>query len=131
MMWKEEMMVLNKFDALVLDFDGVLADSVEVKTKAFALLYGYYGPEIVAKVVDHHRRNGGMARTEIFKHYHNAFLGQPLDESGLENLCNRFSQLVVDEVVEAEEIPGAGAFLSKSSRVVPCFVVSATPEEEI
>jgi len=38
---------------------------------------------------------------------------------------------VVDEVVAAPEIPGAGAFLKKWYEKVPCFIVSATPDEEI
>lgn len=32
-----------KFDAIVFDFDGVLVESVDVKTQAFATLYSEYG----------------------------------------------------------------------------------------
>ena len=120
-----------QYQAFFFDFDGVLADSVEVKTTAFAKIFKPYGPEVVAKVVDHHRHNGGMTRVEKFRYYYPEFLGKPLNDSELEHLCKQFSQLVVDAVVAAPEIPGAEEFLKTWYLKVPCFVVSATPEDEI
>jgi beta-phosphoglucomutase-like phosphatase (HAD superfamily) len=122
---------MKDWQAFFFDFDGVLADSVEVKTWAFARLFAPYGPEIEAKVVDHHRRHSGVTRVDKFRHYYQEFLGRPLGEEGLADLCRRFASLVVDEVVAAPEIPGAEAFLSHWVERLPCFVVSATPEEEI
>ena len=120
-----------RYEAFFFDFDGVLADSVEVKTRAFAKLFEPYGPAIVTKVVDHHRNNGGMTRVDKFHHYYREFLGKPLDEAELQRLCNEFSRLVVDEVVFAPEIPGAENFLKKWHNSVKCFMVSATPDDEI
>ncbi|MFC1825671.1 HAD family hydrolase [Thermodesulfobacteriota bacterium] len=119
------------YQAFIFDFDGVLADSVEVKTRAFAKLFERYGPAIVAKVVEHHRNNGGMTRVDKFHHYYREFLGKQLDEAELQRLCNDFSRLVVDEVVSASEIPSAKNFLEKWYEKVNCFVVSATPDDEI
>lgn len=121
----------TEYKALLFDFDGVLADSEEVKTEAFASLFEDFGPEIQALVVDHHRKNGGMTRIDKFHHYYREFLGKPLDEDDLKRLCGDFSRLVVDEVVAAPEIPGAENFLKKWHNTVKCFVVSATPDEEI
>jgi HAD superfamily hydrolase (TIGR01549 family) len=121
----------SDLEAFFFDFDGVLADSVEVKTRAFAKLFERYGPAVEAKVVEHHRNNGGMTRVDKFRHYYKKFLGKPLDEVELQRLCNDFSRLVVDEVLSAPEIPGAEKFLKKWHNTVKCFVVSATPDEEI
>jgi len=120
-----------KIKALFFDFDGVLADSVEVKTRAFAKIFESYGGEIEAKVVDHHRQHGGMTRVEKFRHYHTEFLKKPLDDNLMERLCSEFSRLVLDEVVASPEIPGAEAFLTKWHDHIPCFVISATPGDEI
>jgi beta-phosphoglucomutase-like phosphatase (HAD superfamily) len=118
-------------EAFFFDFDGVLADSVEVKTEAFAKLYEPYGPEVVAQVIDHHRRHGGMTRTDKFLHYHRDYLGRTLSDEEMAELCWEFSELVVDKVVGAREIRGAGEFLRKWCSQLPCFVISATPQEEI
>jgi len=118
-------------EAFFFDFDGVLADSVEVKTLAFAKLFESYGPEIEARVVDHHRKNGGMTRKDKFKYYYREFLKKPLDDAEMKRLCVEFSSLVVDGVISAPEIPGVGQFIDKWYKMVACFVVSATPDDEI
>lgn len=122
---------MKDIQAFFFDFDGVLVDSVEVKTRAFAKLFESYGPDIVSRVIDHHRKNGGMTRVDKFYHYYREFLGKPLDKDELKRLCGDFSRLVVDEVVSAPEIPGSEEFLKKWHKRLPCFVVSATPNEEI
>ena len=58
--------IINQKSILVFDFDGVLADSVDIKADAFAELYSPYGSEIVEQVVAHQLANGGMSRFEKF-----------------------------------------------------------------
>jgi len=123
--------VVRAWQAFFFDFDGVLADSVEVKTKAFARLFEPFGPEVTARVVDHHRRHSGVTRVDKFRHYYREFLHQPLSEEELAELCRRFARLVVNEVVAAPEIPGAEAFLRVCVEQLPLFVVSAAPEAEL
>lgn len=121
----------SEYKALFFDFDGVLADSVEVKTNAFAKLFEKFGSEIQGRVVEHHRNNGGMTRKDKFVYYYQNYLKKPLDHVGIEQLCSAFSELVVDNVVAAPEIPGAEYFLKKCYNKAKCFVVSATPDDEI
>lgn len=122
---------MKKIQAFFFDFDGVLADSVEVKTRAFARLFESHGAEIVARVVDHHHHHGGMTRVEKFRHYYREFLKETLTDKILAALCQQFSRLVVDEVVKSPEIKGAKAFLTEWHDHIPCFVISATPDNEI
>ncbi|MFH1913493.1 MAG: HAD family hydrolase [Pseudomonadota bacterium] len=117
--------------ALVFDFDGVLADSVEVKTEAFRAMYAPHGDRVTDEVVAFHRANGGMPRREKFRHYQTALLGSPPTEAQLDALGERFSALVLDRVVAAPEIPGARTFLERWHGVVPLFVNSATPDQEL
>ena len=119
------------YEAFFFDFDGVLADSVEVKTRAFAKLFEPHGGEVVKKVIAHHRRYGGMTRGEKFSHYYSEYLDRKLNDEEMTDLCRRFSELVVDEVVAAPEINGAEEFLQRWCGRLACFVISATPDEEI
>ena len=115
-------MNFKKYSAFVFDFDGVLADSVEVKTEAFSRLFELYGEGIQQQVVEHHRKNGGMTRAEKIRHYFDAFLGRPLDDHRLRTLCDDFANLVVDNVAAAAEMPGARRFLEAWHGRVMMFV---------
>ena len=59
---------------IIFDFDGVIVDSVGIKSDAFAHLYNSYGTQIENKVVEHHEKNGGLSREEKIKYYHKNFL---------------------------------------------------------
>lgn len=120
-----------RFDALVFDFDGVLVESVDVKTRAFASLYAEHGPQMVAKVVAYHLAHGGVSRFEKFRHFHQAFLNTTLSAAEEAALGARFSELVEDAVVAAPWIPGALEFLEAFHRRLRLFVASGTPEDEL
>src|SRR5688572_16139418 len=95
-----------RFDAIVFDFDGVLVESVDVKTKAFAALYDGYGSEVVSKVMQWHLAHGGVSRYEKFRHFHRAFLSKELSAEEEKSLGERFSALVEKAVIEAPWVPG-------------------------
>lgn len=121
----------GRYQAVVLDFDGVLVESVDVKTQAFATLYRPYGADVVERVVDYHLAHGGLTRTEKFRYYHEKLLGMPLSTGMAAELGERFSRLVEDAVVAAPWVPGAMEFLGKYSCLLPLFIASGTPEEEL
>lgn len=118
-------------DAILFDFDGVLVDSVHIKEKAFGVVYSEYGDEIVHKVMKYHRDHGGVSRFEKFRHYHKVFLGKELLLEEEEILNIKFSELVKQMVVHANEMPGAGQVLKLLYRQLPLHVISATPECEL
>ena len=65
---------------IIFDFDGVIAESVQVKTDAFVELYKQYGSNILEKVIKHHEGNGGMSRFEKIKFYHESFLNKTITD---------------------------------------------------
>jgi phosphoglycolate phosphatase-like HAD superfamily hydrolase len=124
--------LIESKELLIFDFDGVLADSVEVKTDAFSKLYKSYGEDVVSKVVNHHRMNGGMSRFEKFKYYHHAYLGLTIDDKQLLELSEQFSALVINAVIASFEVPGVTFFLQNYCvNNKKCIINSATPQDEI
>lgn len=51
------MLLNNKCPLIILDFDGVILESVEVKTEAFRRLFSF-APGHVEEIVNFHRENG-------------------------------------------------------------------------
>ncbi len=117
--------------AIIFDFDGVLVESVDIKTRAFAKLFENEGPEIARMVVDYHMRNMGVSRFDKFRYIYSEILRRPLSEEQFKNLCAQFSRLVVDEVVASDWVSGAKEFLENSHCLYDLYIVSATPEDEI
>ena len=112
------------------DFDGVIADSVSVKTDAFYKLYESYGAETANKVVEHHKANGGMSRFEKFVYYHNNFLNKEIDEDGINELSAKFSELVKQGVIDAKEVDGSHEYILKNHNKYNMFVITGTPTDE-
>jgi phosphoglycolate phosphatase-like HAD superfamily hydrolase len=125
---------INDFQNLkgiIFDFDDVIAESIQVKSDAFAELYKPYGQVIVKKVVEHHEANGGMSRFEKIKLYHESFLGKTIRNGGIEELANQFSKLVVDKVINAPYVPGAFAYIQKCYKKYNLFISTGTPTNEM
>jgi phosphoglycolate phosphatase-like HAD superfamily hydrolase len=118
-------------DAVFLDFDGVLADSADIKTRAFRILYEEYGAEVAAAAVAHHQAHAGVSRRKKIRYCHKALLGIRLSEADLETLAQRFSLLVEEAVIAADWVPGARRFLDAAHGRLPLFVVSGTPHGEL
>lgn len=115
----------------IFDFDGVLVESVDVKTKAFAQLFSAEGEEIVRKVVEYHLANGGISRFEKFRYYYRHFLNREYTESVEHDLGEQFSKLVFNAVIEAPPVPGALETLKRLHAQIPLYVASGTPEDEL
>ena len=48
--------------AIIFDFDGVITESMDIKTQAFAYLFKDCKKEVVGKIIKLHLDNGGMSR---------------------------------------------------------------------
>lgn len=125
------MSLLQPYQLLLLDFDGVVLESVDIKTQAFAKIYEGYGPAVVKQVTKHHTENGGMNRIAKFRHYHKNFLGKDIEESELNRLCEAFSAFTHDAILKAPFVPGIENFLKNLPPEIPPMVISATPHGEL
>ncbi len=112
--------------AAVFDFDGVIAESTEIKTEAFRRLFD--GDE---RAVEYHVANMGVSRYDKFRHITAEILGRTYTREDERRLGEQFSELVVDEVVRCPFVPGARALLERLAGELPLFVASSTPEEEV
>jgi len=116
---------------ILFDFDGVLAESVGVKTEAFRKLYNSYGNQIADKVVEHHLSHGGISRFEKIKLYHSKFLGVELKDYELNAILERFSELVLESVIKAEAVAGSLEFLANHGAKYKMWIITGTPTNEM
>lgn len=121
-----------RYSAIFFDWDGVITDSVNIKTEAYVQMFEEYGKEVQEKVRKHHLHNGGMSRFEKFKLYYKTFLGIELDEQKTTEFANEFSNLVMKKVLNAPFIENAIETIENEySNGVKLFIITGTPTEEI
>ena len=115
---------------IILDFDGVILESVDVKTRAFRELFSFT-PKHVDEIVNFHVQNGGMSRFDKFRYFYKNILKEPLSDEQYDFLCNRFSELVFNGILKSTYVLGAEEFLKHFSTKTSLFVASATPASEL
>ena len=121
---------MKPYSAYIFDFDGVIKDSVKVKSEAFVQLYALEGKEFQQKVEEYHLSNGGISRYVKFKVW-NEWLGRSTSEQAIEELAKKFAQLVVDNVVGSPFVVGALEALKSASENALTFIATGTPDNEI
>ncbi len=116
--------------AAAFDFDGVILESSDIKTRAFAELFSDH-PEQVEEIVALHLDNEGVSRYEKFRRIGEEILGRPFGQAQMEELGQRFSAIVWEQMVGCPFVPGATELLQSRSAQLALFVASGTPEEEL
>lgn len=116
---------------IVFDCDGVLLDSVDVKTRAFAALFAEHGQEAADFMVDFHLKHGGVSRYAKFAHFFRERLGREITPEESKALDKRFTAACLDALLKAPMIPGAKEFLEANPGDRPLYVCSGAPELEL
>ena len=73
------------------DFDGVIKESVSIKTNAFKKLFSDQNNSTLLKIIDHHLENGGVSRYEKIPLYNE------LTKDG--TVCNKIHSSISDLLV--------------------------------
>ena len=83
---------------IILDFDGVILESVSVKTEAFRELFSFE-PDHVDEIVEFHKRNGGMSRFDKFRYIYSSILYRDLTDDQFRKLSDRFADIVFKKIL--------------------------------
>ncbi|MGY8635359.1 HAD hydrolase-like protein [Bradyrhizobium sp. 14AA] len=117
--------------AAILDFDGVVLRSVEIKAQAFAEIYREEKPARIAAVMAYQHAHGGVNRREKFRHFEREIFGRVGDESVVEKLSARYTAIVHEAVVRCPFVDGVYDFITSYFQRLAVHVVSGTPENEL
>lgn len=114
---------------IILDFDGVIVESLDVKTQAFRELFREY--DNAEDIIRYDLQNRAFSRFIKFKYIYENILGKEYNEEVAGELGRKFSEIVFQKVVACPFVAGAGEFLKMFSKTHPIYLVSATPQEEL
>jgi beta-phosphoglucomutase-like phosphatase (HAD superfamily) len=117
--------------AFLLDFDGVILDSVRIKIDAYLKIYEHEDPSKRATILEHQRVHGGVTRRVKFRYFERHLFGRAGTDEDVERLSATYTRLVHEAVLTCAFIPGAQAFLERVHGRAAMHVVSGTPDEEL
>ncbi len=112
--------------AIVLDFDGVIVESVVIKDRAFEELYKDYPAQLPA-IMAYHRAHNAIIRFEKFRFIAEHILKQPYSEHLQAELSQKFSQLVVQKTIDCPLVHGVKEFLEFFFQRVPLYLATINP----
>lgn len=121
---------IKKAKTIFWDFDGVIKDSVSVKSDAFEELFLPFGSDVAKKIRMHHEDNGGMSRYDKLPIYLN-LAGEKNSTNSISKYEKQFSKLVMNRVINSPWVEGVLEYIKTNYKAQKFFLITATPQKEI
>lgn len=115
---------------LVFDCDGVILDSVPVKTKAFGRLAEPYGAEARDRFMLYHTLHGGVSRYLKFEWFFREYLHREITPEESAAWGKKFEEYALEEVRRCPLIPGIVETLQTWHGKLPMYVCTGAPARE-
>lgn len=120
----------DRLKVIILDFDGVIIESNEIKTEAFRQVFSRF-PEHAEAMMAFHHANAWASRFMKIDHLLSEYLGRADDQHLRDQLAAEFSERVAEQLVTVPFVPGAVSFLNEFSDRVPLYLASVTPQADL
>lgn len=115
---------------IITDFDGVVLESEQAKSQAFYDCFSPF-PEYVDQIMAYHHDNTAISRYDKFEYIYKEIFKREYTKEERNWVARRFNDIVFQKVIESPPISGAFEFFDTFSKLVPIYVVSSTPVEEL
>lgn len=121
----------KKYKHIIFDFDGVLAESNDIRVAGFGELFKEYPADRVERLLEYARINGGISRYAKIKYFFESIMGQAVTDAQVRDLAKRYSGIVKKKVIAAPPVAGAVEFLRSYGNICDFAIVSGSDEEEL
>ena len=86
------------------DYDGVIMDSMPVRTEGFRLLFSNYSASQVGKLIDYHLENGGLSRYVKIRYFFEKVLHQSISEDEVFEWAGKYSVLMLKQLKNPDKL---------------------------
>ena len=124
------MMVRINYHAIAFDFDGVIKKSNDAKGHAFLRCFPAATKYQAEYILKYHLENPAISRSQKINTFAE-YLGQKLSQKQQFDLLEQFNQYSLSGVLGSEWVCGVHDFLEEQHKVVPLYIVTATPQFDI
>lgn len=124
-------MIAMGYRYVIFDFDGVLAETNEIRFQGFTELFRDLPDDVMTRFMDFVRANGGLSRYAKIRHLYENILLRPTSGNEVDELARRYSEIVMKKVIEARPVEGSLEFLAEHGGEFELAVVSGSDQEEL
>ncbi len=124
--------IIHKYNTFIFDNDGVILDSNQAKTEAFAKSVEAYDKEYVKTFIDYHVKNGGVSRFEKINYFYREIMGLSNYQNELNKSLSIYARHAKKAMLEAKEIRGVIEFIHKINKQKnSIYVISGSDQDEL
>ena len=117
---------------IIFDFDGVIIDSVPIKTEAYRRLFKDHDEELVSKLVDYHELNGGISRYKKIEYFFNILLKKEISDKKILDYANKYSILTKEELSKEKYlIEDTISFIKKNYKNYNMHIASGADDSDL
>lgn len=117
---------------IIFDFDGVILDSIPVKTEGFRKLFKEFPTEKVEKLIEYHLLNGGESRYIKIKYFFNKILNQEISDELILAYADKYSLLTKEELSKSKYlIKDTMNFIKKNYEEYSLHIASGADENDL
>lgn len=120
------------YTSIIFDFDGVILDSIHIRTDAFIYALREYPDSLIDQLIAYHLHNGGLSRFHKFQYFFDHILHQPLSEQKMQQLLSDFSSYVKANIINPNFIiKDTYDFILKNYTKQQFFIASGSEQNEL
>jgi len=114
------------------DYDGVIMDSMPVRTEGFRMLFSDYSDSEVEQLIDYHLENGGLSRYVKIRYFFEKVLHLDITEEEVFEWAGKYSVLMLKQLKNPDKlIKGTIDFISENYKSFKFHIVSGSDGNEL
>lgn len=123
---------MKAYRSIFFDFDGVIADSHNVREQGFRDVLSEFAAADVERLIVYHRQNGGLSRYHKIRYFYENILGEDLPENIFLQKTEAFSAIMKQAMVSPDIlIPETIEMIRTMHGTYPMHVISGSDEQEL
>ncbi|EDM34778.1 Haloacid dehalogenase-like hydrolase [Pedobacter sp. BAL39] len=126
------MNILENYKVLLWDFDGVIMDSMPIRSKGFEVVLEQYPKEQVEELLTFHKINGGLSRYFKFRYFFEEIRKEPVTEDQVLALADDFSKIMLGLLMDEKLlITDSVSFIKSNYQNYEMHIVSGSDGKEL
>jgi phosphoglycolate phosphatase-like HAD superfamily hydrolase len=122
----------SRYKQVIFDCDGVILDSNDIKSNAFARSLVDEDKGLVKQFIAYHKKNGGVSRFKKFEYFFKNIKSQKKYKNSLNNALDKYAKLSYEGLLNSTEVKGVRSILVLLNDLnIESFVVSGGEQNEV